>query len=139
MRNAALAMVAAEGALGAGIRRPACGSTPSARDEAMHAFAPTSGLLRAPQIAGHEPFVIFDCAHNPQAAQALAGAVEELAGGRPVTLLVACSPTSRSTNVAELLAMVPARRVICTAAANPRSLPALELASACARDRRAWV
>jgi folylpolyglutamate synthase/dihydropteroate synthase len=82
------------------------------------------------QIANDEPFEIRDSAHNPQAAHALVGAVSELAAGRPVTLLVAMlADKPVDDTLSELLAMVPDDGVvICTAAANPRSLPAEELA-----------
>lgn len=82
------------------------------------------------QIANHEPMEIRDAAHNAQAARALVGAVDELAGDRPVTLLVAMlSDKPIDETLAELLKMLPDNgAVVCTAAGNPRSLPAEQLA-----------
>jgi dihydrofolate synthase/folylpolyglutamate synthase len=126
--NASLAIAAAEGALER--IRPGVWFDVKRADTAIHAFAADEIHLGRLQIANNEPFEIRDSAHNPQAAQALAGAVGELADGRPVTLLVAMlADKPVDDTLTELLAMVPDDGVvICTAAANPRSLPAAELA-----------
>jgi dihydrofolate synthase/folylpolyglutamate synthase len=127
-QNASLAIVAAESALER--IRPGVWFDTKAADAAIHAFAADEQHQGRLQIANTEPFEIRDSAHNPQAAQALAGAVGELAEGRPVTLLVAMlADKPVDDTLGELLAMVPDDGVvICTAAANPRSLPSEELA-----------
>jgi dihydrofolate synthase/folylpolyglutamate synthase len=127
-QNASLAMVAAESALEK--VRPGVWFDSRRAEEAIHAFAADEEHLGRLQIANNEPFEIRDSAHNPQAAQALASAVDELAEGRPVTLLVAMlADKPVNETLTELLAMVPDDGVvICTAATNPRSLPAAELA-----------
>ncbi|MBJ7354687.1 MAG: hypothetical protein JHC98_07670 [Thermoleophilaceae bacterium] len=126
--NASLAIAAAEGALER--IRPGVWFDAKRADAAIHDFAADEVHLGRLQIANNEPVEIRDSAHNPQAAQALASAVEELAEGRPVTLLVAMlADKPVDETLTELLAMVPDDGVvICTAAANPRSLPATALA-----------
>lgn len=126
--NASLALVAAESALER--VRPGVWFDAKRAEDAIHAFALGEAQLGRLQIANNEPFEIRDSAHNPQAAQALALAVDELAEGRPVTLLVAMlADKPVDETLTELLAMVPDDGVvICTSAANPRSLPAAELA-----------
>lgn len=127
--NASLAIAAAAGALER--IRPGVWFDAKRADAAIHAFAAGEQHLGRLQIANNEPFEIRDSAHNPQAAHALAGAVGELAEGRPVTLLVAMlADKPVDETLTELLAMVPDDGVvICTAATNPRSLPATELAA----------
>jgi len=126
--NASLALVAAESALEH--VRPGVWFDAKRAEDAIHAFALGEAHLGRLQIANNEPFEIRDSAHNPQAAQALALAVDELAEGRPVTLLVAMlADKPVDETLTELLAMVPDDGVvICTSATNPRSLPAAELA-----------
>lgn len=127
--NASLAMVAAESTLER--VRPGVRFDAVRAEEAIHAFVAGERHLGRLQIANDEPFEIRDSAHNPQAAQALALAVDELAEGRPVTLLVAMlADKPVDETLTELLAMVPDDGVvICTAATSPRSLPAEELAA----------
>ncbi|MGK2877318.1 MAG: bifunctional folylpolyglutamate synthase/dihydrofolate synthase [Solirubrobacterales bacterium] len=126
--NASLAIVAAESALEK--IRPGVWFDARRADQAIHAFAGDETHLGRLQIANTEPFEIRDSAHNPQAAKALTSALSELAEGRPVTLLVAMlADKPVDETLTELLAMVPDDGVvICTAATNPRSLPASELA-----------
>ncbi len=83
------------------------------------------------QISNHTPFEVRDVAHNPQAAAALSDAVAEIADGRSVTLLVAMlADKPVAATLGELLRMLSrGGTVVCTAAANPRSLPARELAA----------
>jgi dihydrofolate synthase/folylpolyglutamate synthase len=128
-QNASLAIVVTESALER--IRPGVWFDAKRAEAAIHEFAADEEHMGRLQIANTEPFEIRDSAHNPQAAQALAGAVDELADGRPVTLLVAMlADKPVDETLSELLAMVPDDGVvICTAAANPRSLPAEELAN----------
>jgi dihydrofolate synthase/folylpolyglutamate synthase len=127
--NASLAIAVAESALER--IRPGVWFDVKLADAAIHAFAADERHHGRLQIANSEPFEIRDSAHNPQAAQALAVAVGELSEGRPVTLLVAMlADKPVEETLTELLAMMPEDGVvICTAATNPRSLPATELAA----------
>jgi dihydrofolate synthase/folylpolyglutamate synthase len=126
--NASLAIAVAESALER--LRPGARFDAARANAKIHEFAAGERRQGRLQIANDEPFEIRDSAHNPQAAHALVGAVSELAAGRPVTLLVAMlADKPVDDTLSELLAMVPDDGVvICTAAANPRSLPAEELA-----------
>lgn len=83
------------------------------------------------QIANLAPFEVRDVAHNPQAARALSDAVAEVSDDRAVTLLVAMlADKPVDETLSELLTMLSDDgAVICTAAANPRSLAPEELAA----------
>jgi dihydrofolate synthase/folylpolyglutamate synthase len=72
--------------------------------------------------------VLLDCAHNVQGAQALAAALPELAGSRPVALLTSIVRDKDAAGI--LSALAPAvSYCIATQSANPRALPAAELAA----------
>lgn len=126
--NASLAIAVAEAALER--IRPGVWFDQPRAVAAIHDFADSSRLQGRLQLTNQEPTEVRDSAHNPQAARALTDALDELAEGRAVTLLVAMladKPVDDTLN--ELLRAVPDDgTVICTAAANPRSLPAEELA-----------
>lgn len=127
--NASLAVVTAESTLER--VRPGVWFDAKRADAAIHEFAASARKEGRLQITNQQPFEVRDSAHNPQAAQALAGAVAELAEGRPVTLLVAMlADKPVDETLVELVKMLPEDGVVvCTAAANPRSLPAGELAA----------
>ncbi|MFT4049128.1 MAG: Mur ligase family protein [Solirubrobacterales bacterium] len=127
--NASLALAAAEGALER--ISPGVWFDIKRADAAIHGFAASEHQRGRLQIANTEPYEVRDVAHNPQAARALAEAVGELAAGRPVTLLVAMlADKPVDETLSELIAMLPSEgAVVCTAATNPRSLPADELAA----------
>jgi dihydrofolate synthase/folylpolyglutamate synthase len=126
--NASLALVAADGALGR--LSPGVWFDGAAAEDAIRACAAEQQNHGRLQIANNEPLELRDSAHNPDAGAALAAAAAELADGRAVTLLVAMladKPVDQT--LTELLAMLSGEgSVICTAASNPRSLPAAELA-----------
>jgi dihydrofolate synthase / folylpolyglutamate synthase len=69
-----------------------------------------------------------DCAHNAQGARALAAALPGIAGGRPVTLLMSVARDKDTDGILDALAPI-ARRLIATANASPRALPAAALAA----------
>lgn len=127
--NASLALVAAESALER-LQPAVWFDAPAARaaivDLSEH--GPHLGRL---QIDNLEPLEIRDAAHNPQAARALRSAVDEVAGDRPVTLLVAMlADKPVEETLKELLPMLrDDATVICTEVSNPRALPAAELAA----------
>lgn len=127
--NASLAMVAADAMLER--VRPGVWFDVKKAEAAIHEYAASEHKLGRLQISNNEPFEIRDSAHNPQAAHALAGAVAELAEGRPVTLLVAMlADKPVDDTLSELVKMLPDDgAVVCTAASNPRSLAAGELAA----------
>ncbi len=126
--NASLAIVAAESAL----ERISPGVWFDAKRAtgAIHDFANSERLQGRLQLTNQEPTEVRDSAHNAQAAKALTDALGEIAEGRAVTLLVAMlADKPVDETLEELLRAVPdGGAVICTAAANPRSLPAEELA-----------
>ncbi|MGH2905993.1 MAG: bifunctional folylpolyglutamate synthase/dihydrofolate synthase [Solirubrobacterales bacterium] len=134
-RNASLALAAAEVAYG----RIADGIGDfdrAAATAAVVGFAHDSRLLGRLQIANLEPLEVRDSAHNEQAAEALVDAVREIAGDRPVTLLVAMLADKHiDETLARLLEAVAADGVVvCTQTSNPRAVPAGELAQRAAEN-----
>lgn len=128
-RNATLALAAAE-AMAAQLGQAGRGSRFD-REAAAVAVAELldSGLLRGRlTVEGHDPLVVFDCAHNEQAARELAGAMAELAAQRPLTLVLAVLADKRVDELARPL-LAEAASVVCTQCSNPRSLAAAELAA----------
>lgn len=83
------------------------------------------------QIVNVTPFELRDAAHNEQAAEALVNALPEIVGARPVTLLIAMMRDKDIDRVLRrlLTAIEDDGVVVCTQSANPRSLPAQELAA----------
>jgi dihydrofolate synthase / folylpolyglutamate synthase len=84
-------------------------------------------------VVGERPLTIFDGAHNPAGAAALAAALPELLGERsPVVLVVS---VLEDKDVAEMLArLVPlAGRIVLTRCSNPRALSPGTLASQAAK------
>jgi dihydrofolate synthase/folylpolyglutamate synthase len=101
---------------------------------AVVGFAESSRLEGRLQIANVEPLEIRDSAHNEQAASALVDAVNEIADGRPVTLLVAMlTDKDIEKTLAQLLTVVPTDGVVvCTQTSNPRTVGASDLAATAA-------
>jgi dihydrofolate synthase/folylpolyglutamate synthase len=73
------------------------------------------------------PDVFLDGAHNPPAAVALAAACQELFAGRRIHLVMGVLADKELAPMLETLARV-ATRLIATAPASPRALPAARLA-----------
>jgi dihydrofolate synthase/folylpolyglutamate synthase len=70
--------------------------------------------------------VLLDCAHNVEGARALAAALPDLAGGRPVALLTSIVRDKDAAGI--LAALAPAvSTVVATQSGSARSLPAAEL------------
>ena len=91
---------------------------------------------RAQVVAG-EPMVILDAAHNPDGARALAEALPELAGGRPVTACVALLMDKDAEGIIGALSPVisamvatelPADRLATAGRPGARALPCSDLA-----------
>lgn len=127
--NASLALAAADAALDR-IRPGVWFDRPRAVD-AIREFAASEHQLGRLQVANDEPLEIRDVAHNPQAAAALVDAVAEVAGSRPVTLLVAMlSGKPVDETLTELVRMLPQDgTIVCTSVANPRAISAEALAA----------
>jgi dihydrofolate synthase/folylpolyglutamate synthase len=74
------------------------------------------------EIAGEDPLVIFDGAHNGAGVAALADALPEVLEGRPLTVVVSILDDKDAR--AMLGALLPlAENVIFTRTSNPRALP----------------
>jgi dihydrofolate synthase/folylpolyglutamate synthase len=78
------------------------------------------------QLAGRNPLVILDGAHNPAGAQALASSLGYYFGSAPLTLILGISSDKDKAGILKCLAP-PAHRLILTAASNPRATPPREL------------
>jgi dihydrofolate synthase / folylpolyglutamate synthase len=120
-RNFAVALAAAEAFLGRDLDRE--------RVAAVAASLDIPGRLERVDDA---PPTFLDAAHNPDGALALAEALPEVAGDRPV---VACLSVLADKDAARIVrALAPGvERIVCTEVSpTPRpSLPAAELALAC--------
>ena len=74
------------------------------------------------EVVGEDPLVIHDGAHNPEGAAALAAALPEVTGGRPLVGVV--SVLDDKDAAAMLSALLPGMtHVVFTRCANPRALP----------------
>lgn len=126
--NASLALATAEVAYAR--ISPDASFLRAAAVDAILELARTKGIAGRLQLTNAEPFEIRDAAHNAQAAEALVAALKEVAGDRPVTLLVAMLEDKPVSDTLEVLAggVSDGGTVICTQSANPRSIVATELA-----------
>jgi dihydrofolate synthase/folylpolyglutamate synthase len=78
-----------------------------------------------------DPPTFLDAAHNPDGARALAEALPEVAGGRPVTAVLAILADKDARTMIEALAP-SLSKVVCTDLPAPRpTLPAADLRSIC--------
>jgi dihydrofolate synthase/folylpolyglutamate synthase len=127
-RNFALAVTAAGAFLGA------------VDESAVRDVAAAISIPARLEVVSSDPLTILDAAHNPDGAAALAEALPEVSGGRPVFACVAILADKDAESM--LRALAPAlRRVICTevpaarlrASGRPgaESRPAAELAQIC--------
>jgi dihydrofolate synthase/folylpolyglutamate synthase len=80
------------------------------------------------QVLGGDPCVVLDGAHNVGGARALAASLRAYFPDRPLTLVLAVSGDKDAAGMLAELAPL-ARRLIVTAASNPRALPAAALAA----------
>jgi dihydrofolate synthase/folylpolyglutamate synthase len=78
------------------------------------------------QPVGRDPWLILDGAHNPAGAQALATSLGLYFGETPLTLILGISSDKDKAGILKCLAPL-ARRLILTAASNPRATPPQEL------------
>lgn len=80
------------------------------------------------QAVSERPLTLYDGAHNPAGARALAASLPEVLAGRPLTLVV--SVLDDKDAAALLSALLPlAERAVLTRCANPRALSPATLAS----------
>jgi dihydrofolate synthase/folylpolyglutamate synthase len=139
-------------------RSTAIGRTPTYRDEnrglAIAAAAEVLGDLNddavaqlqamtipgRAQLARGEPDEIFDAAHNPDGARALANALPELTGDRDVVCCIAVLEGKDATGIIEALASavshfvcteIPPEAIEGSGRPGGRARPALELAAHC--------
>lgn len=116
-RNFALAMAAAE----AFLERPL-------EPEAVAGAAAELEIPGRLQVVGASPLVIHDGAHNPAGAAALAEALPELVGSRPLVAVIAILDDKDAAGIlAELLPHC--RAAVLTRCEHPRSLPPGTLAA----------
>lgn len=117
--NAAVAMAATEAFLGGG-----SGSLDPIAIRAGFGSVTSPGRL---EVAGHEPTVIVDAAHNPHGARALAEALGEGFLFDRVIGVVGILAAKDAHGILEALEPV-LDEVIVTAPRSPRALPAVDLA-----------
>lgn len=115
--NAALAVAAADLLLG------------GLNEERVRAALSQAAVPGRLQLVRRAPVVLADGAHNPHGVRALAASLSAIARPAPRVLLLA---VMRDKAFGEMLeALLPlADAVVCTQAAEPRSLTAVELAAA---------
>ena len=119
--NFALARTAAEAFLGAAL-------DPAAVERAA-AEVEVPGRM---QVVGEGPLVIHDGAHNPAGASALADALPDVVGDRPLVPVIGVLDDKDAAGM--LRALLPlADRVVFTRSRNPRSLPPATLVTLAAQ------
>jgi dihydrofolate synthase/folylpolyglutamate synthase len=74
------------------------------------------------EIVGEDPLVIFDGAHNGAGMAALADALPEVIGDRPLTVVLSILDDKDASAMLETL-LPAAENVIFTRTSNPRALP----------------
>jgi len=109
-RNFALAVAAAEAFHG-----PLDG-------EALERAAAETVVPGRLELVGEHPLEIHDGAHNPAGAAALAEALPEMIGGRPLVIVMSVLDDKDARAMLSLLLPL-CERAVFTACANPRALP----------------
>lgn len=90
--------------------------------DALAAAAAATTVPGRLEVVGHDPLVILDGAHNGAGAAALADALPELVGDRPLTVVISILDDKDAH--AMLDALLPqAENVIFTRTSNPRATP----------------
>ncbi len=80
------------------------------------------------QVVAEEPLTILDGAHNPSGMAALAAAIGDVAGERPIVAVVSVLDDKDAAGMLRAL-LGKCRAVVFTASGNPRALPPATLAS----------
>ncbi len=103
-------------------------------DDAILAGARTVKWPARLEIVAARPWVVLDCAHNPQSAQALAAALPGLIEFDRLMLVMGISDDKDAARMADILAPMTDIAIL-TRAALPRALPVQELE---ARTAQYW-
>jgi dihydrofolate synthase/folylpolyglutamate synthase len=120
--NAAIALTAAEVALGAPLPEAVVAET----------FATTASPGRL-EVVGHQPLVLLDGAHNVAGAEALVRALDEEFTSTARTVVVGLLREKDPEEMLEALGVRDAARLVCTRPPSPRALPPREVAAAAVR------
>jgi dihydrofolate synthase / folylpolyglutamate synthase len=128
--NFLVAVAAAETHLGV---RPAGAGVPPRRRPALDpgTVAEVAARIQVPgrlQVVGHDPLTILDGAHNPSGMAALAAALGDVVGDRPLVGVVSVLDDKDAAGMLRAL-LGNLRSVVFTASGNPRALPPATLAS----------
>jgi len=124
--NFAVARTAAEALLGAGAGER--GRGPALDEAAVLRAASAVTVPGRFEVTGERPLTIFDGAHNPSGIAALAGALRDLVGERPLVPVVSVLDDKDAAGMLRELAGMSAGAVF-TASQNPRALSPATLAS----------
>ena len=101
------------------------------RGQVLHSVTDVAARVRVPgrlQVVGEEPLTILDGAHNPSGMAALAAAIGDVAGDRPLVAVVSVLDDKDAAGMLRAL-LGKCRSVVFTASRNPRALPPATLAS----------
>ncbi len=93
--------------------------------------AEVAARVRVPgrlQVVGKDPLTILDGAHNPSGMAALAAALPDVAGDRPLVAVVSVLDDKDAAGMLRAL-IGNCRAMVLTASRNPRALPPATLAS----------
>ncbi len=94
-------------------------------------IAEVAARVRVPgrmQVVGEDPLTILDGAHNPSGMAALAGALPDVVGERPLAAVVSVLDDKDAAGMLRAL-LGKCSAMVCTASRNPRALPPATLAS----------
>ena len=93
--------------------------------------AEVAARVRVPgrlQVVGEEPLTVLDGAHNPSGMAALAAALDDAIGERPLVAVVSVLDDKDAAGMLRAL-IGKCSAMVCTASRNPRALPPATLAS----------
>ncbi len=94
-------------------------------------IAEVAARVRVPgrmQVVGDDPLTILDGAHNPSGMAALAEALDDVVGERPLVAVVSVLDDKDAAGMLRAL-IGKCSAMVCTASRNPRALPPATLAS----------
>ena len=93
--------------------------------------AEVAARVRVPgrmQVVGEDPLTILDGAHNPSGMAALAAALDDAIGKRPLVAVISVLDDKDAAGMLRAL-IGKCSAMVCTASRNPRALPPATLAS----------
>jgi dihydrofolate synthase/folylpolyglutamate synthase len=94
-------------------------------------IAEVAARVRVPgrlQVVGEDPLTVLDGAHNPSGMAALAAALPDVVGDRPLVAVVSVLDDKDAAGMLRAL-VGKCSAMVCTASRNPRALPPATLAS----------